>query len=332
MKNEPVISYQALGRIVVVGIGIYLARIGIPVIITILIALIISAALHPAAVWLHSKKVPWLMSVALVVLLLLIPLIAVIVTATVLVVQQFPQLVQFFNGALSHLPFVPEMVKSFDPLPYIQNNADLLWSSTRAIVLGVASVLTVVFLSFYFIYDKVNLIELFLGLIPSQKRKRVRAFFGEISEVVGQYIRANLIISVICMVIIFVGLTIMGVPFALPIAIFTGILDLLPMIGPVLAALPALVIGFGVSPLTCLAVLMLYVVYQEVENLFIVPLMYNKALNLSPALVFLSVVVGAGLFGVLGAFLSLPVAASIPVIIKYLHPATIKDKESESKA
>lgn len=330
MKHEPVISYQALGRIIVVGIGIYLAWIGIPVIITILIALIISAALHPVATWLHSKKIPWLVSVALVILLLLIPLIAVIVTAVVIVVQQFPQLVQFFNGALAHLPFVPDMVKSFDPLPYIQDNAYLLWSSTRAIVLGIASVLTVVFLSFYFIYDEVKLIELFLGVIPASKRKRVRDFFAEISEVVGQYIRANLIISVICMVVIFIGLTIMGVPFALPIAIFTGILDLLPMIGPVLAALPALVIGFGISPLTCLAVLILYIVYQEVENLFIVPLMYNKALNLSPALVFLSVVVGAGLFGVLGAFLALPVAASIPVVLKYLYPTTNMSQESES--
>jgi predicted PurR-regulated permease PerM len=96
-------------------------------------------------------------------------------------------------------------------------------------------------------------------------------------------------------------------------------LDLLPLVGSTIGALPAVVIAFTVSPLTGILVLILHLAYQQTENAIISPAIYNKALNLSPALGFLSVVIGGGLFGIIGAFLALPVAASIPVILHFAH-------------
>jgi predicted PurR-regulated permease PerM len=112
-------------------------------------------------------------------------------------------------------------------------------------------------------------------------------------------------------------LAILHVPFALPLAIFAGLMDLLPLVGSTLGTIPALIIGFTVSPLTGILILILHLVYQQLENVIISPAIYNKALDISPALSFLSVVIGAGLFGILGAFLALPVAASLPAMVRY---------------
>jgi len=135
--------------------------------------------------------------------------------------------------------------------------------------------------------------------------------------VTGKYIRGNILISVICGIIVYAGLVLLHVPFALPLALFAAIFDLLPLVGQTIGAIPAVIIGFGVSPITGVLVIILHLIYQQVENNIISPMIYNKALNLFPSVVFLSVLLGASLFGILGAFLSLPVAASIPAIIDY---------------
>src|ERR1019366_3888970 len=108
----------------------------------------------------------------------------------------------------------------------------------------------------------------------------------------SKYIRGNLAISVICTFIIWLGLFLIGIPYALPLAILTATLDLLPMVGPMIGAVPALILGFSISPIRGVIVLALYLAYQETENALISPLIYNKALNISASLSFLSVVIG----------------------------------------
>lgn len=317
MKHNQLLGYRTLIRIAVVAIAGYLLWTGMSLVVMIIIALIIAAALYPIATWLHAKKIPWLLSVVMVILLLLIPIIAIVTITAIVFSEQFPQLVQFLDGPLSQLPFIPESLRSFDLTTYIGSGADYLVSSGRAIIGGVASLVTVIFMSFYFIFDFQGMSKLFLGLFPKRDQVDVAGLFSEISQVTGHYIRGNLLISVICTAIIFAGLTIAGVPFALPLAIFAGIMDLLPFIGPILAMVPALLVAFAISPVIGIIVFVLYVLYQQVENVFIVPFMYKRALNLSSGLVFLSVVVGGSMFGIVGAFLALPVAASIPVVIAY---------------
>ena len=141
----------------------------------------------------------------------------------------------------------------------------------------------------------------------------------EVGRMNGMFIRGNVIISIICALYLFIVLVALGVPFALPLAIFAGIMDLLPLVGSTLGTIPALIIGYTVSPLAGTLVLILHLVYQQLENVLISPAIYNKALDISPALSFISVVIGGGLFGILGAFLALPVAASLPPMVRYFN-------------
>ena len=133
------------------------------------------------------------------------------------------------------------------------------------------------------------------------------------------YIRGNLLIALICGTITFIGLTIIGVPFAAPLAIFTALMNLLPMIGLIISMISAVIVGLTISPVTAILVAILYLVYQQVESLFLAPTIYNKALNLSPALGFLALLIGSSLFGIVGAFLALPIAASLPAIVRFIR-------------
>jgi predicted PurR-regulated permease PerM len=248
----------------------------------------------------------------------LIPLVAVVVLMGFAFANQLPEVITSLRELINSTAFIPDSIKNFDILATLQDNAGYVVDSTKTAILIIGSIVTIIVSAFYLIYDQASLTETFLGLAPESRRAVIRDFFADIAEVIGNYIRGNLIISAISAIITFIALTILGVPFALPLAIFTGLMGLLPYIGPLIALIPAFILGLAQSPLTGLLVFIIYIVYQQIENTFIVPLVYKKALNLSPALVFLSVVIGGGLFGVLGAFLALPVAASIPVIVAHL--------------
>lgn len=314
--NEHVFSFGALTRIIAMGLLLFVAWKGMTVLIVLLIAIIISMALSPVAKK-FNKKLPWGASVLLVVMFLLIPIIAVMTFFGIALTTQFPEAVEMIRQLLKTLPFIPESIRTINIIETLQGNAGYVIDSTKTLLLILGSIVTVIVSTFYLIYDQNRLIGIFLGLFNPKTSNLLKDMFAEIATVVGHYIRGNLIVASICAVVSFIGLTLFGVPFALPLAIFSGIFGLLPYIGPLIGMIPAVLLALSINPWVGLFVGIFYLVYQQLENNLIIPMIYNKALDLSPALVFLSVVIGAGVFGILGAFLALPVAASIPVIVKY---------------
>jgi predicted PurR-regulated permease PerM len=316
MKHEPVISFAALARIVITGLIVFCAWKGMTILITLLIAILFAITLYPIAKKIHHK-VPWVISVLGVVSLLLIPVLVIVIMLATSVSGQAPEVIENIRKLVEGFIVIPDAVKNLDIVSLFQGNVDYVFNSTKTIITIAGAIITVIVSVFYLMFDADRLLTIGLDLFPHEDKEIIREMFQEIFHVIGNYLRGNFVVSLVCATIIFIGLTLIGVPFALPLAIFTGILDLLPVIGPLLALVPAAILGLSHSPLAGLLVVILFIVYQQVENTFIAPYLYNKALNLSPALIFLSVVIGGGLFGVLGAFLALPVAASIPVVMKY---------------
>lgn len=316
LKHENFFSWQALLRIVAMGVMVILAWKALGVFGDILIALVLAIAFHPIVRKLNKKtKLPISLCIFLVIT---IPLIAFVGLGFVVIPSistDVSALVASLNSVISHFAFIPSL-QNINILQYIPANFDYV-----AVAGGVTSalfgILTVVFLIFYFLYDSEKLFALFLDIFPHEEKTTLKEMLEEVAVVVGKYVRGNVVISLICGVLIFVGLTILGIPYALPLSIFAAILSLLPLVGPTIGIIPAVIIGFTVTPMTGLIVLIFCIVYLQIENAVIAPAVYNKALNLYPSVSFISVVVGASLFGILGAFLALPVAASIPAIIKY---------------
>jgi predicted PurR-regulated permease PerM len=316
MKKEHPFSWQALTRIVITGVIVFLAWRALSILPVIIIAFVLTAAFYPVVK--KVKKITKMPLVLAIFLILIVPFIPFIILGVIFIpriAREIPVLLASLNAIISHSAFLG----NFNFFAYLQSHFDYATATNATVNIAflVFSIITTIVLTFFLMYDFEKLFELFLHTIPTKERDRVKELSKEVAQVTGKYIRGNLLISVICGVFVFVGLSLLHVPFALPLAIFAAVIDLLPLVGQTIGAIPAVIIGFGVSPLTGVLVIVLHLLYQQIENAIISPMIYNKALNLYPSIVFLSVLLGASLFGILGAFLSLPVAASIPAIIHY---------------
>ena len=315
-KHEHPLSWEALTRVVVVGIIVLLCWKVLSILPVIIIAAVLTVSFYPIIKKLkRATKIPLILSIFLVFIVPMIPFIYLGYIFIPRIAIEIPNLLTSLNSIISHSTFFG----NFNIFAYLQSHFDYTTATnaTINIALVVFSIVSTIVLTFFLMYDAERLLELFLHIVPGRERDKIKELLKEIASVIGKYIRGNLLISVICGIVVYAGLSVLHVPFALPLAIFAAIIDLLPLVGQTIGAIPAVIIGFGVSPLTGVLVIILHLIYQQVENAIISPMIYNKALNLFPSIVFLSVLLGASLFGILGAFLSLPVAASIPAIIHY---------------
>ena len=132
---------------------------------------------------------------------------------------------------------------------------------------------------------------------------------------IGGYVYGNLITSVLCGAATLVALLVLGVPFAVPLALWAGFADLIPLVGAYLGAAPAIIVAFFVSPITGILALVYFVVYQQFENYVLVPRVMRNAVNLSAPAVILSTLIGGSLAGFAGALLALPAAAAMKVLV-----------------
>ncbi len=304
-------------RIVLMGIIVILGWKALGIFPVILIAFVLAASFYPLVKNVEKKThMPFMLCIFLI---LIVPLVLIAFFGASFIPRlliQLPDLLASLNLSLSQLSGAPEALRHFDIIAYIQSHLDYS-TTTINIAVTAFSIITTIVLSFYILYDFDRLLDLFLRIVPGKEKESVKELMQEISVVIGKYIRGNFLISLICSIIIFIGLVLLHIPFALPLAVFAGIFDLLPLVGATLGAIPAVIIALGISPIKFFLVVALYVAYQEIEKAIISPIIYDKALNLFPAISFLAVLIGGSLFGVIGAFMALPVAASVPAIMNY---------------
>lgn len=319
MKEKLEISFspQTIYTIIFIGLGIFIVWKLSDILILMLTAMMCAAALNPGVAWLEKKKIPQTAAAAIIVFALFLPLIYVSIAILPTFFSQLPGIFKTISNTLNSYGFLPEQLRNFDLVSYFQNsNIDLIKSTTK-ITGFFFQAITLIFMIFYMLADGDHLHKLIASVIPSRNRKKIEKISSEMSRISGQYIRGNLVISLICSLTILAGLLILNIPYALPLAILAGVLDLLPLIGSTIGAIPAIIIGFTISPLKGFLVIALFIIYQEIENDVIAPHIYKQVLKLIPFLSFVSVIIGALLFGIPGAFLALPIAASVPTVLNY---------------
>ena len=310
-------SWTALFRVVAVALLVYLAYRLSSIIIISTLSLVLAAALYPIVKFLN-KKLSLTLSSVLTIIAIFLPLIASITFLTKGFVTQLPDALSSFNSIIQSSENIPPFIKELNLTKSIQNGVQYLISSTPKVTGFITAFLAVIFLTLYILIDSKQLINTVTNLIHQSKREKIKKLFDILIEINGHYIRGNLLISLICVLVVSIGLLILNIPYALLLGVFAGIFDLLPLVGAFIGSIPAILLGFAISPTVGLIVLAFFVIYQQFENHVLAPNIYHKALALSPALSFIAVIIGANLFGVIGAFMSLPVAASIPSLIKYL--------------
>jgi len=318
-QTEFSLSPKTIYTLILTAIAILLVWKLSIIIILFITALMCAAALKPIVEWLHKQlHFPLNLGAALVIVCLVLPLIYVLISIVPSFADQLPKMMDQVSKSLNSFAFLPPEIRNLNIAQYFQNNTSYILNSTSLVTDFFFQTITLIFLIFYILVDGERLHKMFISLIPAKDQKKIENMSLELSRISGQYIRGNLLISFICMIIIFAGLLIMNVPFALPLAIFAGLLDLLPLIGSTIGAAPAVIIAFMISPLKGLLVLILFIVYQMFENNILSPVVYKQVLNMIPFLSFVAVIIGSMLFGIAGAFLALPIAAGIPTVLQYL--------------
>ncbi|WP_099203232.1 AI-2E family transporter [Miniphocaeibacter massiliensis] len=195
-------------------------------------------------------------------------------------------------------------------------------------------------ISFYLLLDKEKYIEGAKNLIPKKDRDNYLILFKDIDRVNSQFIRGRLLMALAVGVLTAIFLLIMGIEYALVIGVITCIADIIPYIGPFLGFTPAVIIAFIDNPIKAVIVGVAFVFIQWLENNILAPKILGTTIGLNPLLILLSLVVGAGMFGVVGMIFSVPVVATMKVVLQhfkddiknfFLNTNNIEDEENKNK-
>lgn len=193
----------------------------------------------------------------------------------------------------------------------ISTSFNLIFNTFNALL----GFLTVAVLSFYLLIEREAIKSNLFRLFPNLPKERVTNLAHKIEKQVGSWLKGQLLLMIIIFIVTYIGLTLLRVEYALPLALLAGLLEAVPIIGPILSAIPAVLITFTISPLAALGVVVLYILIQQLENNFLVPKVMQGAIGINPLTTLLALLIGANLFGILGAVLAVPLAAIIQVII-----------------
>lgn len=184
-----------------------------------------------------------------------------------------------------------------------------------------ATLLLSPFFAFFLIKDGRLFAKSFLSIVPNNIFELTLNMYYQINDQVGQFVRARLLESIIVALVVWLGLWLVGFPFAGLLALFAGITNLIPYIGPLIGAIPAFVIAFinGDATFTILMLSVVYGTAQLVDIFFIIPLVVAKLVNLHPITVVVAMIVGAQILGILGMIISIPVASALKVTITSVY-------------
>lgn len=172
---------------------------------------------------------------------------------------------------------------------------------------GAFAVITTMVISLYFSLEKPKVIEGLAGFFSKDRVEEIKEFFHEVDSQLGNWIRGEMILMTVIGLMTFLGLIALKVPYALPLAIIAGLLEIVPNIGPIFSAVPAIAVAFLTFGWpVAIAVTVLYLVVQQLENNLIVPKIMRTNVNINPIVLILGILIGAKLFGVVGALLAVP--------------------------
>lgn len=204
------------------------------------------------------------------------------------------------------------------------------YTSDAVSVLGYA--VTTFFVAFYLLADGKRTQGALYAVVPRRFHMRLARIIHNLEAIVGGYMRGQVITSVGLAAFVFLLLTACGVRNALALALFAALMDVLPFVGGLLAAVPVVLTALGHGQTTGIVVLVSMFIYQEFENKVLVPKVYGNALRLSPAVVVLALIAGGILLGMIGALLALPIAAGLQMIVEELGVDMPGDDSDDPKA
>lgn len=207
----------------------------------------------------------------------------------------------------------------------LKNAAAYLLSGALSFLGGIFSAILIAVISFYLVLEDNGIEKFANAVMPKEIQPQCMRIIKKIEKKLGQWFVGQLTLGVIIGAFSFVGLSIIGIPYALVLALLAGTFELIPYIGPILSAIPAVLIGATISPSTAAFVFVLYFFIQEFENYLIVPKVMEKSVGLHPVVIIIAATIGGQLAGVAGMILAVPIATIASIIFEDIKAEEEKD-------
>jgi predicted PurR-regulated permease PerM len=286
-------------------------------ILQLFVALLLMTILNSAVAKLSQKHVPRILSVAITYILVLAVfglaiggLIPPLVDQTTNFANNLPAYLS--NLGISRLvseQITTQLITQLGSLPgQVVKVGTLVFSN-------ILSVVAVLIFTFYLLLIREKLDD-FLGFFfGEEKVKEIARFFDKLELRLGGWVRGEIILMILVGLLNFIGLTLLGIPFALPLAILAGLLEIIPMLGPFFAAIPAVIIALSISPIMAVAVAALAFFVQQLENYVFVPKVMEKSVGVNPLITLIALSIGFKLLGVVGAIISVPIVITLHVLL-----------------
>ena len=303
------------------------------IILIVFVALILASAFDPWVDWMQKHKIPrglGILFIYFVVVIILISAISLIIPPIANEVKElskdFPNYWNSLMGSVNQFRdysdtqgWSGQIQQSLDSIqsniPNIGTAAGGVFNTVFSFFGGIFSFFIVAVLTFYLTVEEHAMKRVLRSLVSVKYQPYVTHLMNRIQEKIGRWLRGQLVLSLIIFIISWFGLTILGVKYALVLALFAGVMELVPYLGPFIGAVPAIFIAFTQSPALALGVIILYVIIQWLENNLIVPKVMQKAVGLNPIITIVAMMIGFKLAGILGLILAIPVATAINVVL-----------------
>jgi predicted PurR-regulated permease PerM len=298
------------------------------------VSFLFAAALDPLVDMMQKKGLPRSLSV-IIIYLLAIAMSAWFVTNLVtLLAEQVIEIAKnittivtnITKGNVNSLPFAEQLRPYFDQFyqtldlqtaaNQIQNALQLVGSQLLGISIGLINFVLVLVLTFFMTVEEKAIEEFVRSLFPSRYSRYISTRLEAVKDQVGYWLRGQLLVSVICGILTYIPLALLGVNYALTLSVIAAIAMVIPVIGRVFAWLLAFPIVFNQSPTLALWMSVVYFVLQQVELNLIIPYVMNRAVGLSPIILMIAMMIGGQYLGILGLILSIPVATTAAIFVK----------------
>src|SRR3954463_8031457 len=335
---ERVVSFRprtivtAAALLVAVGVVLWVVWVARRVLVWTFVSAFLAVALSPAVDAIQRRGLHRRGAAAAVVYLVLIAIIAGLGALFI------PTLVKQTNDLVDAAPgYVKDLTAGRGPLGFLETKyhvvervqdavkgngsgrlaggATAALDVTRSVITFVAGVVTILFMTFFMLLEGAAWRDRLIALLPARIQPRAHGMASEIGRTIGGYITGNLLISAIAGFFTTIVLLAVGVPFALALGLLVAILDLIPLAGATLGAIVVTLVALTESLTSALIVLAFFIVYQQLENHLLQPIVYGRTVKLSPLAILVSVLIGAEVAGVIGALGAIPVAGTIHIVI-----------------
>lgn len=295
------------------------------------VSLLLAALIDPFAEWFAKRHIPRGLSV-LIVYTFLITVIALIVVGIIPIItdqyNQFTSNISVFSKGISNTfnsieafssqhGLIQDIPSSLETLgDSATKSIGSFFTTVKDFFGGAATVIIILVLTFYMVAEGEKMQKYFKSLAPVEYQPYLSEMAKKMQTKIGAWMRAQLLLGFIVGLTSFIGLQLLGVRYALILAILAGLFELIPYVGPIFSAIPAAIVALAQAPILALAVIALYIIIQQLENNILVPKIMQKVTGLNPVISIMALLIGVKIGGIFGAIFAIPVAILIVVFLE----------------